>query len=140
MSNYLLSLLGGAVIGVAISLMLLFNGRVTGVSGIVSGALKRPSGDIAWRVSFIAGLIAGGLILLGLHAESITNTLSRDLNTIIIAGLLVGFGTAMGSGCTSGHGICGISRLSVRSILATVTFIGFGVISASAFRLIFGGS
>lgn len=142
MENYFLPLIGGAIIGVAVSLMLYLNGRVTGVSGIVSGVLTRPKGDSLWRIFFILGLILGGVALQIIYPATLVNDLSRSLSIIAIAGLLVGFGTVMGSGCTSGHGICGISRFSPRSILATLVFMAFGILSATVFRIIIlgGGS
>jgi uncharacterized protein len=141
MENYLMPLLGGALIGIAVSLMLYLNGRVTGVSGIVSGALARPKGDWGWRIFFIGGLVLGGLVLRLIYPYSLGNDLSRSTLVIVAAGLIVGVGTVMGSGCTSGHGICGISRLSPRSIVATLTFMGFGVLSATLFRLyVLGGA
>lgn len=128
------ALLGGAIIGLSVSMMLLFNGRVTGISGIINGILTPAKGDTAWRALFVAGLIVGGLSLKALNPGVFTGALGTGLETTVIAGLLVGFGTVMGSGCTSGHGVCGISRLSIRSVLATVTFIGAGVAAVAAFR------
>lgn len=139
MENYIFPLIGGAVIGIAVSLMLYFNGRVTGVSGIISGALIRPQGDSAWRLNFILGLGLGGLVLKFFYPHALSSQLDRDLPWIIAAGLMVGFGTVMGSGCTSGHGICGLSRFSPRSFVATIVFMAFGIISATAFRVFVGG-
>lgn len=138
MTNYLFPLGGGALIGLAVSLMLLWNGRVAGVSGIVNGALWPTRNDFSWRFSFIAGLLTGGMILKGFAAETLASELDRSVLELSAAGLLVGFGTVMGNGCTSGHGICGLSRLSPRSIVATLVFVGFGILSATAFRLISG--
>lgn len=129
-------LAGGMLIGVAVSLMLFLNGRVTGVSGIVSGALARPTGDTVWRLMFIVGLILGGFCLQIFYPESLSNSLDRSTSIIVTAGLLVGFGTVMGSGCTSGHGICGISRFSLRSLLATAVFMILGILSATLFRVL----
>jgi uncharacterized membrane protein YedE/YeeE len=135
----MMSLVGGAIIGIAVSLMLLFNGRVTGISGIIGGTLAPKSNDTFWRVTFILGLLAGGFILQFVLPEAFEiNSNARTID-YIIAGLLVGFGTLLGNGCTSGHGVCGISRFSVRSIMSTVTFITFGVISVLLFKLIRGG-
>jgi uncharacterized protein len=136
----LYSLLGGGLIGIAVTLMLLFNGRVTGISGILSTALSKPSRDGIWRLLFLAGLLFGGLITQLIHPELFENLSDRSSLQIIFAGLLVGYGTVMGSGCTSGHGICGISRLSVRSLLATLTFMLFGFLSVQLVRLMMGGS
>jgi uncharacterized membrane protein YedE/YeeE len=137
-STFCVPLVGGVLIGIAVSLMFLWNGRVTGVSGIVDGVLRRTAGDRAWRLSFVGGLIAGGILLKIAVPGGVANTVGRDLGTVVFGGLLVGFGTVMGSGCTSGHGICGISRFSPRSLIATMVFIGFGVVSATLFRMFFG--
>lgn len=133
------ALIGGAIIGLAVSLMLLFNGRVTGISGIVSGALSITKSDFSWRFLFILGLITGGVILRFIHPESF-QSLSQNMSyyDYALAGFLVGFGTVLGNGCTSGHGVCGISRLSVRSIIATMVFITFGVISVLIFKAVKG--
>lgn len=128
------ALLGGVIIGISVSLMLLWNGRVTGISGIINGALAPVKGDTIWRVLFIGGLFLGGLTLNILNPQVFGEAVTEGWGTTIIAGLLVGFGTIMGSGCTSGHGVCGISRLSVRSIVATIAFIGAGVLAVALFR------
>lgn len=128
------ALAGGALLGLAISLMLLWTGRIVGVSGIVNGSLKYNKNDFGWRFGFIGGLITGGVALKIFYPESLTSELHRTYLTIAAAGLFVGFGTVMGNGCTSGHGICGVSRLSPRSIAATLTFMLFGVLSATLFR------
>ncbi len=128
------ALIGGAIIGIAVSVMLLFNGRVTGISGIINGALTPQRGDTLWRVLFVVGLILGGFTLRGLNPNVFESGLVTSEWTTVIAGLLVGFGTIMGSGCTSGHGVCGISRMSIRSIVSTVTFIAAGVGAVALFR------
>jgi uncharacterized membrane protein YedE/YeeE len=128
------ALIGGAIIGIAVSVMLLFNGRVTGISGIINGALTPQKGDTLWRVLFIAGLVIGGFTLRGLNPSVFETDLPTSEWTTVAAGLLVGFGTIMGSGCTSGHGVCGISRMSIRSIVSTVTFIAAGVAAVALFR------
>ena len=132
------ALIGGIFIGIAVSLMLLFNGRVTGISGIISGTLKPVKGDFLWRLFFLLGLAVGGLVLGKIYPEAFVQKSSALRIDYIIAGLLVGFGTLLGNGCTSGHGVCGISRMSVRSILSTLTFISFGVISVLIFKLVRG--
>lgn len=110
------------MIGAAVSLLLLLNGRIAGISGILSGVLKPIAGDTAWKVAFILGImIAPSLFILFFFSPEVTITTSTPI--IILAGLLVGFGTRMGSGCTSGHGICGMARFSRRSIVAVVTFM-----------------
>ena len=135
MNDYLLALSGGLLIGLAASLMLFWNGRVTGISGIVySAAVKPVKNDKAWRWSFIVGLLVGGLILQFIYPTAFSHGLQTKSWTVIVAGLLVGFGTTLGSGCTSGHGVCGLSRLSPRSIIATLTFIGAGVFAVFIFR------
>ena len=139
MESYLFPFVGGTLIGLAVSLMLYLNGRVTGVSGIISGALNRPKGDLGWRLNFILGLILGGFALKYFYPQALASDLQRSLPWMIIAGLFVGFGTVMGGGCTSGHGICGLSRFSPRSLVATIVFMTFGVVSATLFRLLLGG-
>jgi hypothetical protein len=124
----LTGIVGGVIIGVAVSIMLLFNGRVTGISGILGGLIVAPRGDRSWRWSFILGLLAGGAVLLWFSPASPASSIPATAQ-VVIAGLLVGFGTLLGNGCTSGHGVCGISRLSIRSIVATVTFIFAGVVT-----------
>jgi uncharacterized protein len=132
------ALMGGVLIGLAVSLMMLFNGRVTGISGIIAGIIKPNKTDLDWRVSFLGGLILGGIALLFMRPESFVQISSAHWGDYLFAGLLVGFGTLLGNGCTSGHGVCGISRLSVRSIIATVTFISFGVLSVLVFKMLRG--
>lgn len=135
MDNYYLPLFGGLLIGAAVSLMLYLNGRITGVSGIIYGATVTPKkGDMAWRWYFISGMLIGGFILKSLKPEAFSGDLPTQDWTLVVAGLLVGFGTVLGSGCTSGHGVCGTSRLSPRSLAATVTFILAGVIAVFIFR------
>ena len=124
----LMPLTGGILIGIAASMMLLFNGKVAGVSGIFGGMLFQQGKERAWQLSFIAGLIAGGILLFIIHAEFFENSSGRGLLTATIAGLLVGIGTRVGGGCTSGHGVCGIGRLSGRSLVATVTFMFAGMV------------
>lgn len=133
------ALIGGSIIGVAVSLMLIFNGRVTGISGIVSGVLRPVKGDTLWRTLFLSGLLIGGFILKIVRPESFESlSMNMSLADYAIAGFLVGFGTLLGNGCTSGHGVCGNSRLSIRSMVATMTFILFGVISVAIFKLMRG--
>jgi uncharacterized membrane protein YedE/YeeE len=131
-------ILGGMLIGIAVSLMLIFNGRVTGISGIVSGIIRPIRGDVGWRAFFIAGLILGGIIIQQFYPHLFEQKSSAQWFDYLIAGFLVGFGTLLGNGCTSGHGVCGISRLSIRSILSTVTFITFGILSVLLYKIIRG--
>lgn len=132
MPGYLMPLLGGVLIGAAATLLLALNGRVMGLSGIWSGLVRRSEG-VDWRLAFVVGTIAGPLLLsfIGHPGQAQIDT---PLHLFILAGLLVGAGTAIGSGCTSGHGICGISRLSPRSIAATLTFIGVGMATVYVIR------
>lgn len=132
------SLVGGSLIGLAVSMMLLFNGKVTGISGILGGILNSQIRDKNWRYVFIAGLLTGGLILKTLNSYVFQLTTAATNIDYLIAGFLVGFGTLLGNGCTSGHGVCGISRLSPRSIIATLTFIIAGVVSVIVFRMMSG--
>lgn len=129
-------LLGGALIGVSVSIMFVFNGRVTGISGIISSLLQNPFKQSSWRFFFLAGLLAGGFILAFSFPDMISNDSESPLPTVMLAGLLVGFGTVLGSGCTSGHGVCGISRLSIRSLVATLVFIISGMASIMFFRAV----
>ena|SRR5271170_6462963 len=120
--------IGGALIGLSAVLLMLFNGRIAGVSGILGGLLKTQISDRAWRVAFIVGLIAAPLVA-GLAGYTVPMPkLPGSYVTVAIAGLLVGFGTRMGNGCTSGHGICGIARLSPRSIAATMIFMTSAIV------------
>ena len=125
----IMPLTGGILIGIAASMMLLFSGRIAGVSGIFGGMLFQQGKERAWRLSFITGLIAGGILLYTINTEFFENSSGRGLLAVNIAGLLVGIGTRIGGGCTSGHGVCGIGRLSVRSIVATVTFVFAGMVA-----------
>lgn len=120
-------LIGGIMIGTAVALMLWLNGRVSGVSGIVGGMVERRAGA-GWRLAFIGGLILGPLAY-ALLAGPVTVSMQASLPVLAVAGLLVGFGTRLGSGCTSGHGLCGIARLSRRSITATAVFMGVAALT-----------
>jgi len=122
------SLLGGMLIGLAASLLILLNGRIAGISGILGGLLTAKGNDTNWRLAFLSGLIVAPLIYGAVHALPAV-TINAGNTTILIAGLLVGIGTRYGSGCTSGHGVCGIARLSPRSIAATCAFILAGVVT-----------
>lgn len=124
------ALLGGALIGLAAAALLLLNGRVAGISGIVGNLLRPEKGEVLWRALFVAGLLLGGLAMSAVRPELLAFTLDRSLATMAAAGLLVGFGARLGSGCTSGHGVCGLARLSKRSLAATMTFMATGVLTA----------
>ena len=125
--------IGGALIGLAATLLMLLTGRIAGISGIVGDLLQRGSSDRAWRLAFAAGLIAAPLVLL-LGGHTLADPAMPNSVIIAISGLLVGIGTRLGSGCTSGHGICGISRLSQRSIAATVTFVAVAMLVVAIMR------
>ncbi len=127
------SLAGGLLIGLATAMLLLFNGRIAGISGIVGSLLRPVKGDVWWRVAFILGLIVASFVY-GLVALLPNVMVDADMATLIVAGLLVGVGTRYGSGCTSGHGICGISRLSLRSLVATLLFMLSGFVTVFVVR------
>ena len=121
-----MSLLGGVLIGISSALFILANGRIAGISGILGGLLSRNPGDIVWRIAFLLGLVAAPAAIFALTGP-ITATIEANTEVLIIAGLLVGIGTRYGAGCTSGHGVCGLSRLSPRSLVATLAFMGAGM-------------
>jgi len=120
------ALAGGILLGVAAALYVLINGRILGISGILGGLIGPKKSDWLWRASFVLGLLTAPLWAKYVFQINATAVIDADIITLIVAGLLVGFGARYGSGCTSGHGICGLSRLSPRSLLATLTFMGFG--------------
>ncbi|MGJ4748356.1 YeeE/YedE family protein [Leptospira sp. SA-E8] len=133
-TEWIMGLVGGVVIGIAVSLMLLWNGRVTGVSSIVYGVLIPIKGDLAWRWYFIVGLLLGGLSLKITAPELLTVELQTKTWLGALAGILVGFGAMLGGGCTSGHGVCGVSRVSSRSIVATIVFMTAGMAAVVLLR------
>jgi uncharacterized membrane protein YedE/YeeE len=122
--------IGGAMVGAAASIILLTTGRVAGISGVYGGLLKPVAGDVGWRVAFVLGLLLGGVALTLLLPSAFAVAEGRSLGLVALGGLFVGFGTRMGNGCTSGHGICGLTRLSVRSAVAVGTFMATGFASA----------
>jgi len=126
--------LGGVLIGLAAVLLLLANGRIAGVSGIVGGLLSRKPGDIGWRVAFVLGLWLGALVYWAARGALFELELLATPAVMIVAGFLVGYGTRLGSGCTSGHGVCGIARFSPRSMVATVVFMASGIATAYVVR------
>jgi hypothetical protein len=134
------ALLGGALIGLGAAVLLYFNGRIAGVSGIVGNLLQPARGDTLWRVAFVAGLLAGGLLLQAVHPAAFHSTLNRSAGALAVAGLLVGYGSRLGNGCTSGHSVCGISRLSVRSLVATAMFMATGMATVALVRHLLGGA
>jgi uncharacterized membrane protein YedE/YeeE len=121
--------LGGALIGIAGALVLVAHGRIAGISGIVGGLLQRATLDRAWRLAFLGGLAASGMVA-SIVAPGAIGAPMRSTGAVVVAGLLVGFGTRLGSGCTSGHGVCGLSRWSRRSLVAVATFMTTGAITA----------
>ena len=127
------SLAGGLLVGVAAAMLLLFNGRIAGISGIVGGLLRPVRGDIGWRAAFIAGLLAAPLAWLAFAAAPRLHV-AASTPMLVAAGLLVGVGTRLGSGCTSGHGVCGLSRGSLRSLAATATFMAAGFVVVFVMR------
>jgi uncharacterized membrane protein YedE/YeeE len=131
------SLAGGILIGLATALLLLANGHVAGISGILGGLLRPSRGDVAWRVAFLAGLFVAPLVWLTLRAMPPAQ-IDHSPALLAAGGLLVGIGTRFGSGCTSGHGVCGIARLSPRSLLATACFIGAGFVTVFVVRHVLG--
>lgn len=132
--EWMMALLGGAIIGVAVSFLLILNGRVTGISGIVNSILFPIKGDFLWRLLFIVGLFLGGVLMNYFRPADFQDSVISEKWTTIVAGLLVGFGTLLGSGCTSGHGVCGLSRLSLRSLIATLCFILAGIFAVFFFK------
>lgn len=133
-SSVVAALAGGALIGAAASLLLRVNGRIAGVSGILSGLFSREREEIGWRVLFVAGLLAGGALFVVLQPAALAVELPPSTGVTLAGGLLVGVGTRLSGGCTSGHGVCGISRLSVRSIAATLTFLAAGMLTVFLVR------
>lgn len=127
------SLAGGILLGIAAAVFILVNGRILGISGIVGGLLRPRSGDIGWRLALVAGMLAAPILWVQLMPP-LAPRIDADWGVVAIAGLLVGFGTRYGSGCTSGHGICGLSRLSPRSLMATAAFMGAGFVTVYLVR------
>ena len=130
------ALLGGILLGVAAGALFVYSGRILGITGIVEGLLKPKSGDTSWRLAFLLGLFAAPLVAKLLLPAELIHAPRIDANwtMVITAGLLVGFGTRWGAGCTSGHGICGLSRFSLRSLVATLSFMGTGFVTVFVVR------
>ena len=122
-------LIGGLLIGLSTVLLILFNGRIAGISGIIGGLLARKGSEIGWRAVFVVGLLLGAFVYMLATGVALPVNIQASLPVTVIAGLLVGFGTRLGSGCTSGHGICGIARFSKRSIVATLVFFVTAIIT-----------
>ena len=130
------SLFGGMLIGLAAAIFVLLNGRIAGISGVLGGLLTPVRGDVLWRVAFVGGIVVAPLIYALFQALPLVQ-IDADYAALVVAGLLVGVGTRYGAGCTSGHGVCGLSRLSIRSLAATATFMGAGFAVVFALRHVF---
>ncbi|MEE4243833.1 MAG: YeeE/YedE thiosulfate transporter family protein [Kangiellaceae bacterium] len=128
-------LIGGMAIGLASAVLMIAKGRIAGISGIVEGVIRPKSGDTLWRIIFIAGLLVGGLSMFLLMPDRFALDGARPITTTAIAGLLVGFGVHIGCGCTSGHGVCGISRISLRSLVAVPCFMVSGALVVWLYQL-----
>lgn len=122
-------LIGGLLIGLATAMLLLLNGRIGGISGIVGGLLATRTSEVIWRAVFVVGLLLGALVYVLATGGAIPVKMQASLPVLVVAGLLVGFGTRLGSGCTSGHGLCGIARFSKRSIVATAVFFSIAILT-----------
>lgn len=134
MSTWMMALAGGVLIGLAATLLLWLNGRVAGVSGVLNGVLFAKAGDVSWRAMFLAGLVvAAGLYMAFVPGAPLPRT-DYPRAGLVVAGLLVGFGTRMGNGCTSGHGVCGLGRLSLRSLVAVLTFMATAIATTFVVR------
>ena len=128
---------GGVLIGIGALALLFFNERIAGISGIYSGLGTMRPNETLWRFLFVLGLLLGGTIVKVFHPAAFDLQIDKPLLTVIAGGLLVGFGTSYGHGCTSGHGVCGVGRLSIRSIAATAIFMFFGIVTATLVYIIF---
>lgn len=135
----LASLFGGALIGLSAVLLMAFHGRIAGMTGILTGLLPPVSSDWTWRAAFIAGTVLAPMLILGLSGHTIAFASPVPTPWIIVGGLIVGVGVYFGSGCTSGHGVCGMARLSPRSIVATLTFMGTAFLTVFFVRHTLGG-
>ena len=140
MHDFAWALMGGLVMGVASAGLFILNGRILGISGVLGGALKVRSKEARWRWAFIGGMLAAGAACMIVAPSCFENTLDRSSGAYLAAGILVGVGTQLGSGCTSGHGICGIGRLSKRSIAATLLFMASGAAVVTMIRTAMGGA
>lgn len=133
------ALAGGTLIGLAALLLLLCNGRIAGISGIMGGSLKPARGDLLWRVLFFFGLFTGGLVTLWWWPAALDIRVDVSTPAVILAGLLVGLGARIGTGCTSGHGVCGVGRLAPRSIVASAVFVSAAMVTVYVVRHLLGG-
>lgn len=139
-SEWLSAWMGGTLIAFSASLVLLFHGRIAGISGIFSAVISPGHGERRWQLFFVLGLLAGGVLLAASAPQTLAYVSDRPTWVLGVAGLLVGFGTRLGNGCTSGHGVCGIPRLSVRSLVAVMTFMTTGVLTAVLGAAVWGTS
>ena len=128
------SLASGILLGLASALFILLNGRILGISGIVGGLLRPKAGDTGWRMTFVQGMLVAPALYWLLTGAAMPATIDAGWGTVVLAGLVVGMGTRYGAGCTSGHGVCGLSRLSPRSLVATLTFMGAGFVTVFVLR------
>jgi len=134
------STVGGLLIGIAAAGLLLFHGRIAGISGIAGGIFRREAGDTEWRIMFLVGLFAAGFVWHWFRPMDYQVAIDRSIPALMVAGLAVGVGTQLGSGCTSGHGVCGIGRLSKRSMVATVSFMATAALTVFVVNELLGGS
>ncbi|MGJ8561399.1 MAG: YeeE/YedE family protein [Litorimonas sp.] len=141
MENFtpLSAMIGGVLIGLSAVMLMAFNGRIAGISGLFSGVAFAQQGDRLWRLLFVIGLIISPLLYQAVTGHMPTFDLAANTPWVIVGGLLVGFGTRLGSGCTSGHGVCGLSRLSPRSLLSVFLFMGAGMLTVTLIRTAVGG-
>jgi uncharacterized membrane protein YedE/YeeE len=140
LSAILPPLIGGGLIGLSATVLLLIHGQIAGISGIGGGILAPASEDFSWRLAFVVGLVGTGVVAFSQQPAAFEFGVNRSLVAVGVAGLMVGLGTTLGSGCTSGHGVCGISRMSMRSILATCTFMATGALSVFVVNHMLGGA
>jgi uncharacterized membrane protein YedE/YeeE len=132
------ALAGGVLIGLAAVVLMALLGRIAGVSGIVGGLFKPGAAEVPWRLAFIAGLIVAPALVWAVTGDRPVVTVNASTGVLITGGLLVGIGTRVGAGCTSGHGVCGVARLSLRSVVSTVTFIAMGMATVAVLRHVLG--
>ena len=133
----LASSLGGLLIGLSAAMMLILKGRIAGISGIIGGLASAPAEERPWRLAFMGGLLTGGVAMVAVMPEQFGSQPTASTGVLVVAGLLVGIGTRIGGGCTSGHGVCGLSRFSPRSMVATALFMSFAALTVFAVRHIF---
>jgi uncharacterized membrane protein YedE/YeeE len=132
------AIFGGILLGIAAALYVILHGRILGISGIVSGLLPPKEGDLDWRISLLLGMLSAPILASLLFGVNTISIIDADWLAIVIAGVLVGFGSQYGSGCTSGHGVCGLSRLSPRSLVATISFMSAGFLMVFVLRHVLG--